>query len=155
MIGGSSGTAGDDLFRRLADEHAAAAGLMEQVAGSMELPTREDLYPQIRRHLLVHARAEEQAFYPHLAARPGLRELVERSLEEHAEVERFLKRLDVKDRSTKQWRDLFVEMVQAVQAHVAREEQELFPLARRLLDTAELRRIQEEYDRAEDRDGFG
>ncbi|HEX7038456.1 MAG TPA: hemerythrin domain-containing protein [Pseudomonadales bacterium] len=154
MIGGSSGSAGVDLFRRLTDEHAVAAELMQQVAGSMELPTREDLYPQIRRQLLVHARAEEQAFYPRLAAHPELRALVERSLEEHAEVERFLKRLDVKDRSTKQWRDLFGEMVQAVQAHVAREEQELFPLARRLLDPLELRRIHEDYDRAEDRDGF-
>lgn len=146
---------GAELLRRLADEHAAAAQLLHLVAGSMELPTREDLFPEIRRSLLIHARAEEQAFYPPLAARPELRDLVERCLEEHAEVERFLKRLDVKDRTTKQWRDLFVEMVAAVQTHVEREERELFPQALRLLEPEQLRAMYEQYVQVEDRGGFG
>jgi hemerythrin superfamily protein len=142
------------IFRRLADEHADVTELMQRVAGTIEVQVRQDAFPVIRRSLLTHARGEEQVFYPRLAEHAELRALVARSLEEHAEVERFLKRLDVKDKSTKQWGDLFAQMQRAVQEHVAREERELFPRAETLLGARQVREMVFSYDQVDDQDGF-
>lgn len=148
---------GDDVgfFRRLAAEHVQVDELMQRVAGTIEVQVRQEAFPTIRRLLLTHARGEERVFYPRLAEHPELRALVARSLEEHGEVERLLKRLDVKDKSTKRWGDLFAEMHRAVQEHVASEEQELFSRAGRLLDAGQLREMAARYDELDDLDGFG
>lgn len=145
---------GAGIFGLLADEHAELEDLMRQVAGTMEVRVRQDLFPGIRQRLLGHARGEEEAFYPRLAEHRELRDLVAQSLEEHAEVERYLKRLDVKDKSTKQWRDLFVEMMQTVEAHVLREERELFPQAHGLVGPDQARQMKAHFDQVEDEGRF-
>ena len=123
----------DEIFQRLAAEHDEVAALIERVGGTIEIRVRQELFPEIRRILLAHARAEEEAFYPVLRELPGLAALTARCLEDHAEVVRHLDRLDVKDKATKRWGELFEEMMRAVARHVIREEHELFPRARELL----------------------
>ena len=136
------------VFRSIAGEHAEVAALIAQVAGTIEVRARQELFPQIRTRLLTHARAEEETFYPVLRRNPELEPLIAQCLEDHAEVVRYLDRLDVKDKSTKHWGDLFAEMAQAVDRHVRREEHELFPRARELLDAAVAEAIEEGYRQA-------
>lgn len=133
------------IFRQLADEHTEVETRMQRVAGTIEIPIRQELFPGIRRSLLDHAQDEEAVFYACLQQHRELHDLVARSLEEHAEMEKLLNRLDVKDKSTRQWGDLFAELVQAVQHHVTREETELFPAARDLLGAEQAWRLAERY----------
>jgi hemerythrin superfamily protein len=140
------------IFHHLAGEHAEVSTRMKRVAGTMEIQVRQELFPDIRRQLLAHARGEERVFYPVLRELPELQGLVAQCLDDHAELEQYLNRLDVKDKSTKHWGDLFEEMVRAVEAHVAREEQELFPRARDVLTGQQAKEMEARYQQLEERD---
>ena len=136
------------VFGEIAGEHAQVASLVDQVAGTIEVRVRQDLFPQIRNGLLTHARAEEETFYPVLREIPELERLVTQCLEDHAEVARYLDRLDVKDKSTKLWGDLFDEMKRVVDRHVSREENELFPRAQERIEAAASEAMRDRYKRA-------
>jgi hemerythrin superfamily protein len=106
------------------------------VAGSAEgSSTREQLFSEIRKSLLAHARGEEEEFYPNLRQFPELEPLVARSLEEHKEFATYLEELSTGDKATEGWRQRFEQMMRAVDSHVDLEEKQLFPRAKDLIST--------------------
>lgn len=135
------------ILRHLADEHGEVDGLMKRIANADDDELREDLFPEVQTMLLAHAEAEEAEFYPVLRD-IGLDVLVERSIDQHREVERLLEELDADDLSTQTWQSTFARLQQAVEQHVQLEEEEIFPQAKDLLDGDELRHMLEQYERA-------
>lgn len=140
------------IFHHLAGEHAEVSMMMKRVAGTTETSERDKLFPEIRRNLLAHARGEEEEFYPPLQEFAELDGLVSQCLDEHQEVEAYLDRLDVKDKSGKDWGDLFEQMMKAVEEHVEREENMLFPKANDLLESQPAKDMEERYERVEERE---
>jgi hemerythrin superfamily protein len=137
------------ILRHLAAEHGEVAGLMKRVAGSDDVDLRADLFPDIYRKLLSHAQAEEAEFYPMLRG-IGLTDLVDRSLEQHREVEQLLEQLHDDDESSPEWSTLFARMKEAVERHVALEENEIFPVAADKLGGEELKEMLGRYERAQE-----
>ncbi len=139
------------IFHHLAGEHAEVATLMQRVADSSpDSRLRDELFPEIRRHLLAHARGEEQEFYPKLRRFPEVEPLVTQCLQEHEQVKHQLEQLDAEDKSTATWQGRFREMMEAVERHVEREENQLFPKARDLLHPDEARDMENRYERVEE-----
>jgi len=129
-----------DIYEILADDHRQAEELFVAIDDA-ELPERGPLLEQLRAELLRHAEAEKQVFYRRLAAHPDAAAVVGESLEDHAEIERMLDDLVAMDPASPDWLDMVHELQDSVQAHVAEEEDELFPLARDVLRAAEAERM--------------
>jgi hemerythrin superfamily protein len=144
------------IFQHLASEHAEVATMMQRIAGAPPTSSvREDLFPEIQKHLLSHAYAEEQEFYPPLRDLSELEPLVVQCLEDHRKIEEYLDELDERSKATKTWSDMFARLVHVVQSHVEREECQLFPRARDLLSEQRAREIEQRYYDAEQREKAG
>jgi hemerythrin superfamily protein len=141
------------IFHHLAGEHAEVSTLMKRVANaSSGSSDREELFAEIRKNLLAHARGEEQEFYPELRKFPEIEPLVSECLREHKRIEEYLDQLHGADKSSDAWQRRFEDMMAAVETHVEREEKELFPKARDLLDRQVAKDMEKRYEKVEERE---
>jgi len=141
------------IFHHLSAEHTEVSTLLKRVAGSPDdLDLRQELFPEIRKNLLAHAHAEEQEFYPVLRDFADLKTLVAQCMEEHKRIEAYMDELEANNIGDKMWVALFERMVDAVQQHVAREENDLFPRASELLSSEQSKEMYESFEDVEERE---
>src|SRR5215475_6684853 len=62
---------------------------------------------QLRQALLAHCHIEEQIFYPVAGQFDELKEMVDESLQEHAEIERRLEQMSSISLDSKTWESIF------------------------------------------------
>lgn len=138
-------TGGTGIFARLASEHGEISTMIRRVAASgSHSKIRDELFPEIRRQLLAHARAEEKEIYSVFRQIPELSEQMSKSTDEHHEIERMLDELENMNKSSDQWIEKFRGLMGLVQRHVMEEEMQVFPKAKAELDrerSQELERI--------------
>jgi hemerythrin superfamily protein len=141
------------IFRHLAGEHGEVATLMNRVAGSADdTEVRKELFPEIRRSLLAHAKAEEKEFYGRLRAFAPTAPMIPQALEEHRRIEEHLDRLNAQSCESDAWIETFQSLVSLVEAHVQREEDEMFPAAKDVLSSDEAKDIQKRYESTEEQE---
>lgn len=138
------------ILSHLADEHGEVDGMMQRIGKSPDdVQLRRDLFPEIRKNLLAHAEAEEKAFYPQLRSQPNLGNLVERSLEQHQEIERMVRELGTMDHANPTWQTTFDRLVNAVEQHVELEEGEIFPKVKDLFSAEQRSAMLEQFEQEE------
>jgi len=137
------------IFSHLAGEHAEVASLMKQVSSSGESEVADELFPEIRKKLLAHAKAEEKEFYAPLRNAPPTKALVAKALEQHKQIEEYVEQLHTGSTSTKAWMTTFEKFMHAVEGHVAMEEHELFPAAKDVLSNQQAKDMERRYSEAE------
>jgi hemerythrin superfamily protein len=129
-----------DAIALLKQDHRDVAALVKKF-GSARAGAKQQIAERICAALTVHARIEEEIFYP--AAREVLRkadqDLVNEAAVEHASVKDLIRQIE----SASEGDDLYEAKVtvlgEYVQHHVKEEETELFPKVRRAgLDTREV-----------------
>ena len=141
------------IFRHLAGEHAEVATLMKRVsASSDDTEIREQLFPEIRKNLLAHAKAEEKEFYEALRTLPQTASMIPQAVEEHRRIAKYLEQLQRENCATDAWLDTFRAFESAVEAHVQREENELFPASKDAFDSDRAKQIDERYEAAEEQE---
>lgn len=116
----------EDVFREL-ETHTGHAG------------GRKDLVDHVIAELVRHEVAEEQFMYP--VARTKLREgdeLADHEIEEHAEAEEVLKRLEGLGPESPHFEELVKKLIEDVRHHMDEEEQDLLPRLREACDDEEL-----------------
>src|SRR5262245_55667437 len=92
------------IFRHLAGEHAEVATLIKRVAASAdEAPIRAELFPEIRRNLLAHAKAEEKEFYAPLRSFSQTASMIPQMIEDHRKIEQYLDQLHGQPSATDDW----------------------------------------------------
>jgi iron-sulfur cluster repair protein YtfE (RIC family) len=96
---------------------------------------RMNMFGEFRDALTQHTKLEEQILYPELAGFPEIRLLVDESYQEHKRIREVLAKMESlrKEQHCDRWDDTLKELQQNLKRHVAREEDELFPKAVRLL----------------------
>jgi hemerythrin superfamily protein len=140
------------IFRHLAGEHTEIAALMRRLPSSSATShVREELFSELYVSLLAHATAEEKEFYPRLRGHAAIGPLVAKALEDHQKIKDHLQQLVGVNKTTKTWLTLFQRLMRSVEAHVDREENELFPAARDVLTAQQAREVEERYREAEER----
>ncbi|HYD49417.1 MAG TPA: hemerythrin domain-containing protein [Terriglobales bacterium] len=140
------------IFHHLAAEHAEVSTLMTRVASSDDSAVRDELFPAICKHLLAHAHAEEKEFYPALNRLPQLAAMVGECLAEHKTIEAHIDRLKVLSTADPGWAAQFERLVAAVQQHVEREEQQLFPRASESISDEQGDELYHSYEDQEERE---
>jgi hemerythrin superfamily protein len=125
------------LFRRLSETDNRAA------------KKRSELFDVLKEELEIHTHMEEAVFYP--ALKNDAADFVEESLKEHSKVEDLLRELEVQPKNSTEWMYKLAELKINVEHHIHEEEQQMFQLARKIMDENELDQLGRaaQVDRAE------
>lgn len=112
------------VFRVLAEQHGEVSAMLKRLQDNPE--KKAELWPEIRRELLSHERAEMREIYPVLRQHVQTRALADHHDQEAAELERMIQQLDLQ---AGDWRALYDQLVDTVVHHATEEENEIFPKA--------------------------
>ncbi len=123
-----------DAVEFLEREHAHARNLVARMlaTNAEQVDLRHQLFELLRQELEIHARLEEDLFYPAMARQGSWeKEQVQDSRKEHQAMRIVLSRLETIDLSGARWKECVIELNELLEHHLGEEEQELFPTARR------------------------
>jgi len=133
-----------DIYAYIVRDHRKLAGLMDDLM-SIRLPAiRQTLFEQIKADLAAHSDAEERTFYAaleHAIQTQEMNEKLEHSEHEHHEIKAILHVLARLSISSEEWMEKFGELKFAVEHHVAKEEDEIFPRAKEVLTPLDAHRL--------------
>jgi iron-sulfur cluster repair protein YtfE (RIC family) len=137
-----------NLYILLHQDHDKARTLFEhlEASGEDESDRRERLFATLNRELSLHSEAEERFFYSRLKGNDGTRETTLESLDDHKAMKRLLAELEAMDTGTPEWTAKCRELRLECEAHIQREEQELFPLAQGVIEDEEAAGIAEDIE---------
>lgn len=126
----------------LKKDHQKVAGLFKQYesAGEDAATKKEELFRRIKQELDIHARIEEEIFYPAARQVPveEAKELVAEAHEEHKQVKTLLAELDGMDAEGEQFDAKMKVLKEDVEHHVEEEEDGLFPKVKKGLGSERL-----------------
>jgi hemerythrin-like domain-containing protein len=137
-----------DALSLLKKDHQEVKALFKETSelGDRAASSREKLFRKIDEALTLHAKLEEQLFYPELKKRAPSsdeREEVLEAFEEHAIVKTLLAELEELDPKDETFRAKLQVLTESVEHHIKEEESGIFKLARQVLDADELESIGE------------
>lgn len=127
-----------DPFSMLEQDHQEVDELFDQYSQAEDdvddeddlIETKMDLIAEICAKLTMHAQIEEEVVYPELRAAIDQPELIDESEIEHSTAKDLIAQLEEMEADDPEM-DLTVEtLAQCIRAHVAKEESEVFPMAR-------------------------
>lgn len=135
-----------NLFEILHKDHEKVAEIFSRIEETKENEEarREHLFQSLYNELDVHSQAEEKFFYSRLKGEDETRELVMEAIDEHKDLKKVLGELDSMDKGSVEWTAKIRSCKEMVEHHVAEEENELFPRARRVLGEDEAAAIAED-----------
>jgi hypothetical protein len=120
-------------------DHAHALGTAQHYASDLPAQAKRALVEIVSIALTIHARLEEELFYPAiLALEPAL---VDRSVPEHDEMRDLIAALHRMEPTAEDYDGTFHALARTVMRHVADEETMLLPAAERVLGDETLSRI--------------
>lgn len=139
-----------NAFTLLKTDHKKVAGIFEKLEPTTErgVKTREGLFAQLKTELDIHARIEEEIFYPALKEADETHDIVLEGYEEHAVVKQLLSELDELSKDDETWGAKLKVLQENVEHHVEEEEGEMFPKARKVLSTEEVEALGERLEAA-------
>jgi hemerythrin superfamily protein len=139
-----------NAFTLLKADHKKVAGIFEKLEPTTErgVKTREQLFAQLKNELDLHARIEEEIFYPALKEADETHDIVLEGYEEHAVVKRLLSELDELSKDDEIWGAKLKVLQENVEHHVEEEEGEMFSSARKVLSAEEVEALGERLEAA-------
>ena len=125
-----------NAFTLLKQDHETVAGLLEKIDQTTErgIKTREDLFTKLKTELDVHAKIEEEIFYPALENEEETRDITLEAFEEHRLVKQLLGELQSMSKDAEEWTAKFTVLKENIEHHVEEEEGEMFESARKVLN---------------------
>lgn len=130
-----------DALELLADQHEEVERLIEQLEDADDSDRKAELFRELADKLAAHATIEEKIFYPAMMA-DKTRELLVESTEEHLSVKRLLADMMTLDVADEHFTAKLTVLKEQVRHHAHDEEEDqLFPIVRRLFSRDELAAI--------------
>jgi len=121
-----------DAIEMLLTQHAEAEALFDKLDHESDEADWHDMLGRLVDRLTMHAKLEEEIFYPAVAELREGRELAAHARDEHATITRQLETLRNPHARKADLAPTLAELRRTVQRHVAEEERETMPQARRL-----------------------
>ena len=112
-------------------DHKLVAGLFEQYEKTRSTAKKKSLVASICLELGVHAKAEEEIFYPAVKAALKDKEMVPEATVEHATLKELMAQVEGKEPDGEMFDAKIKVMSEYVKHHVKEEETEMFPKARK------------------------
>jgi iron-sulfur cluster repair protein YtfE (RIC family) len=134
-----------NAFTLLKTDHERVAGILKTIEGTTEraIKGREELFTRLKGELDLHAKIEEEIFYPALEEDEDTREITLEAYEEHRLVKQLLAELEAEPKDTEEWTAKFTVLKENIEHHVEEEEGEMFKKARQALSDEEIEALGE------------
>lgn len=126
-----------DAIEMLKQQHREVDDLFARIESSSG-DEKIEYIGRVCERLTIHAQLEERHFYP-FARRAGIQDLVDQSLEEHAEAKRFISELLQLKRNDPKLDNCIKQLKASVQNHVKEEENTLMPRLQSIASENDLR----------------
>jgi hemerythrin-like domain-containing protein len=141
-----------NAFTLLKQDHQTVADLLEKIDKTTErgIKTREELFTRIKTELDVHAKIEEEIFYPALENEEETRDITLEAFEEHRLVKQLLSELESMPKDDEQWTAKFTVLKENIEHHVEEEEGEMFTKARKVLSKEDQEALGERLEAAKE-----
>lgn len=129
-----------NAFELLKKDHEKVSGIFQKLEETTEraVKTREELFTQLKTELDVHAKIEEQIFYPAIKEADATREITLEAFEEHHVIKALLSELESLDKTDERWTAKLKVLKENVEHHVEEEEGEMFKNARKVLSEEQI-----------------
>lgn len=137
-----------DIFELLRRDHRNVRALLDEIEGAEDDRERQGLFAQLVNEVEAHSQAEDDVFYTSLEAAGDFADPIDEARQEHDQVESMLEELDGLPVSGDDWLEKVREIRLLLEHHVAGEEQQIFRLARGVIDGDEALRLGHEFLRA-------
>lgn len=125
-----------DPTKMLKQDHDEVEKLLEQLCKARDTDRRQALFGDLEPMILLHARLEEQAFYPafkEASKRKDDRIQYYESKEEHDAVERLLVEMHASDPGSERFQAQAMLLKELVLHHAKEEEKTMFPRTKEIL----------------------
>lgn len=141
-----------DAIALLKEDHKKVKGLLSELEETSEkgVKKREKLLAQIEKEVKVHTQIEEEIFYPayrDAVTKKDDRKLFFEATYEHHVVDLVMPELKRTNPSSEQFGAKAKVLKEIIEHHADEEEKEMFPKARRVLNSEELRELGGEMQR--------
>lgn len=124
-----------DIYERLKQDHKKQRRLCEALMKtSGDSDDRRELFAELCDEVESHAAAEEQSFYAALIEKADGQDKARHSVAEHKEASDLIEELQEMDMGTGAWIQKFENLKDELVHHVDEEEEEVFPLAKKLIN---------------------
>lgn len=129
-----------DTFELLKADHRRVHELFQQLVDTTEraVKTRQELFPKLQMELDVHARIEEEIFYPATLAKEETHKITSEAYAEHDLVKKLLVEIEALPIESEEWAAEMTVLMENVEHHVGEEEEEISPQAQKLLSQEEI-----------------
>ena len=112
-------------------DHKLVSNLFDQYEGTRSTARKKALVANICRELGIHAKAEEEIFYPAVKAALKDKEMVPEAIVEHASLKELMAQVEGKEPDGEMFDAKIKVLSEYVKHHVKEEETEMFPKARK------------------------
>jgi hemerythrin superfamily protein len=128
----------------LTKQHMEVEVLLAQCKVTRDKQQRREIFMKIKRDLEAHASLEEEIFYPACAEHDALAPLIPDSYKEHGQMKELLDEMTEIPADTALFDQRLNQLFLVISAHMDKEENRLFPGARRVIKGVRLMRIADE-----------
>jgi hemerythrin superfamily protein len=132
-----------DAVELLSSQHREVEKLFKEIEDAEDPEDKEALFEDLADKLAIHAKIEEQFFYPAVHEKKT-EEMILEAFVEHTSVKRLLADLMAADPADPTFDAQIKVLKEQIEHHVEEEEGQLFPAAKKLLSKDEMSAIAQE-----------
>ena len=111
----------------LKKDHKKVEGLFTKFEQAKTPGSKQRVCQQVIQELEVHAKLEEEIFYPAVKKHIGEEEMLQEAKQEHQEAKNIMAELKKMNAEDEQFEEKFSELAEGVKHHVEEEEGEMLP----------------------------
>ena len=108
-------------------DHKKVEGLFDKFEQTKKADGKRKICEQVIQELEIHAKLEEEIFYPAVKKHVGEEDLLEEAKQEHQQAKEIMRELKNLNSEDTEFEEKFAELVEGVKHHVEEEEGEMFP----------------------------
>ncbi|HEX9786431.1 MAG TPA: hemerythrin domain-containing protein [Candidatus Binatia bacterium] len=112
------------LIRR---DHKKVEGLFDKFEQTKKAEAKKRIADQVLQELEIHAKLEEEIFYPAVRKHLGEEDMLEEAKQEHEQAKKIMRELKKMQSEDEQLEETFSELVDCIKHHVEEEEGEMLP----------------------------
>src|SRR6476619_7517121 len=122
-----------DALELLKTDHKNVKELFKKAEASKKPKQQKQLFEQIKAELETHTHIEETVFYPAIAKKEDLKDMVAESLEEHKQVKTLLREMESLTSDSEKFEPKLKVLMENVEHHAVEEEEgKMFPKIRKI-----------------------
>jgi hemerythrin-like domain-containing protein len=134
-----------DLFQLLKNDHQKVKDILQNIISDCN---NTQLFKELEEEIALHNETEERIFYTPLKRKsPKLAMAIENGVEEHELVMRLFDQLHEQDLNAKEKQQLLTMIKRSIEAHIEKEENEVFSLAQELFSSEEISFMAEKWNK--------